>query len=312
MGGKVIAVALNPSIDKTIQIQELLQYALNRVTQSEADPGGKGINVARVLHNFQTEVSVTGFVAGKTGRRLLAFLQQKQIPEDFLEINGETRTNLKVFDQKAKKTTEFNEVGCPITRENLKAFKEKFQSLCQGAGIVVLSGSLPPGVPDNIYAELISIAKAQGARTILDADGKALQEGLKGIPYAIKPNIHELADLVGRNLHTPQEVLEAARELISSGISLVIVSMGADGAVVADAQEAYRVHSWDIPVQSATGAGDSMVGSLAYALLQNASLQDIARLTTAAGTITASKPGTQLCEQAEVIESLPLVTICPM
>ncbi|MDD3228999.1 MAG: 1-phosphofructokinase [Oscillospiraceae bacterium] len=312
MDGKVIAVALNPSIDRTIQIQALQPYELNRVVHSETDPGGKGINVARVLHNFQTEAIVTGFVAGSTGHSLLTFLQQKQISQDFLEIEGETRTNVKAFDRKAHKTTEFNESGCPVSPEDLQAFRKKFQSLCQDASIVVLSGSLPPRVPQDIYAQLIGIAKEQGAKTILDADGEALHEGLKSTPYAVKPNIHELEQLMGKKLQTPQDVLQAAHELIQSGISLVIVSMGADGAVVADAQEAFRVHSWDIPVQSATGAGDSMVGSLAYALLHGLSLREIAQLTTAAGTITASKPGTQVCGQAEVMKSIPLVTVEPM
>jgi 1-phosphofructokinase len=312
MAEKVIAAALNPSIDRTIQIGEMQPYALNRVLHSETDPGGKGINVARVLHNFQTEALVTGFVAGATGRSLLGFLQEEAIPHDFLEIAGETRINIKAFDQKARKTTEFNESGCPVTPADLQGFQEKFTSLCRNADVAVLSGSLPPKVPMDFYAKLIAIAKAQHAKTILDADGEALREGIKEIPYAVKPNIHELEQLVGRSLQTAQEVLQAARLLIRSGISLVIVSMGADGAVVADAQEAYRVHSWDIPVQSATGAGDSMVGSLAYALLHGLSLREIAQITTAAGTITASKPGTQVCGQEEVIASLPLVTVSPM
>ncbi|MFT8889094.1 MAG: 1-phosphofructokinase [Ethanoligenens sp.] len=309
MAGKVIAVTVNPSIDKTIAIKELEPYGLNRVVESRQDPGGKGINVARVLHSFDTDVTVTGFIAGNSGRQLVDFLKDAQLPADFVEIEGETRTNLKVFDQKAGKTTEINESGAAVSPENLEKFKEKFRNLCKNSEVAVLSGSLPPGVPKNFYAQCIDMAKTEHVKTILDADGEALAEGLKSIPYAVKPNIHELEALLGRILKTPKDVLAAARELIAAGISIVIVSMGPDGAVVADAHEAFKVDSWDIPVKSATGAGDSMVGSLAYSIVRGDSLYDIAKITTAAGTITASKPGTQICTKSEVLDSLHFVTV---
>lgn len=309
MAGKVIAVTVNPSIDKTIAIKELVPYGLNRVVESRLDPGGKGINVARVLHSFETDVVVAGFVAGNTGKQLLDFLSEAHLPADCLEIAGETRTNLKVFDQKAGKTTEINESGAEVSPENLKAFNEKFRNLCKNADVAVVSGSLPPGVPKDFYAQCITAAKAENVKTILDADGEALAEGLKAIPYAVKPNIHELEALLGRELKTPKDVLAAAREFIAKGIAIVIVSMGPDGALVADANEAYKVDSWDIEVKSATGAGDSMVGSLAYSIVRGDSLYDIAKITTAAGTITASKPGTQICTKPEVLDSLHFVTV---
>lgn len=309
MAGNVIAVTVNPSIDKTIAIRELIPYGLNRVLESRLDPGGKGINVARVLHSFETNVTVTGFIAGNTGKQLLSFLKEAQLPADFLDIEGETRTNLKVFDQKAGKTTEINESGAEVSPADLEIFKEKFRNLCKNTEVAVVSGSLPPGVPKNFYAQCIEMAKAEQVKTILDADGEALAEGLKAIPYAVKPNIHELEGLLGRELKTPKDVLAAAREFIAKGIAIVIVSMGPDGAVVADAKEAYKVDSWDIPVKSATGAGDSMVGSLAYSIVHGDSLYDIAKITTAAGTITASKPGTQICTKPEVLDSLHFVTV---
>lgn len=312
MAGKVVAVTLNPSIDRTIIVPELVPYSLNRVEQSQLDPGGKGINVSRVLRSFGTDVVVTGFIAGSAGRLLKGFLTDAQLAEDLLEIPGETRTNIKIFDHKERKTTEINESGCTVRPEDFEQFTEKFRGLCANAEAAVLSGSLPPGVPADTYAKLIGIAKAAGVYTILDADGEALRAGIGSLPTAVKPNIHELEALVGRTLGTPQEILTAARELIRGGIGIVIVSMGPDGAVVADAHEAYRVESWDIPVKSATGAGDSMVGSLADALLRGAPLEDIARVTTAAGTITASKPGTQLCTKPEVLATLGLVTVRPM
>lgn len=312
MTGKAITVTLNPSIDRTIVVPALVPFALNRVEQARLDPGGKGINVARVLKSFGAETVVTGFLAGGTGRQLRSFLKGAGLPSDLLDIPGETRTNIKIFDKSARRTTEINENGCTVSPADLARFLQKFRVLCTGTDVAVLSGSLPPGVPDDTYATLIRLAKEAGVRTILDADGEALRFGIESLPTAVKPNIHELETLTGRPLSTPEEVLAAARSLIRRGIGIVIVSMGPDGAVVADAREAYRVESWNIPVKSATGAGDSMVGALADALLRGASLADIARVTTAAGTITASKPGTQLCEKDEVTASLGLVTVRPM
>lgn len=300
---------MNPSIDKTIVIEKLEPYALNRVISSRTDLGGKGINVAKVLKNFGVDVSVIGLIAGKQGKFLQKSLQDAKISTDFLEIEGETRTNLKIFDRSVNKTTEINESGFYVSKKNLALFKEKFKNSIKNAEIVVLSGSLPPGVPKSFYADCISIAKAEGVKVLLDADGCALEEGIKSIPYAIKPNLHELEALSKRKFTTKLEIAQAARDLIKTGIELVIVSLGANGAVVVNKDEAYDVDSWDIVVKSATGAGDSMVAALAYSLLHNSTLYKIAEITTAAGTVTTSKEGSLLCSLQEVIQSLHNVVV---
>lgn len=312
MREKVVTVALNPSIDKTVTVKEFVPYGLNRVEHSQVDPGGKGINVARVLHSFGVKSTAAGFLAGHTGKLLQNFLAQDGIDSDFMEIPGETRINIKIFDRKAKKITEVNESGCVVSSEELPKFQERFRELCGEARITIMTGSLPPGVPDNVYAQFIETAKAAGAQTILDADGEALKKGIASRPFAIKPNIHELEALAGRPLATQQDVLAFGRELIHEGIGLVIVSMGADGAIVLNEKEAYKTDPWKIQVKSATGSGDSMVAALAAELMRGASLSDIARAATAAGTVTASKPGTQLCTEDEVRKALPLVTLHPL
>lgn len=312
MTAKVITAALNPSLDRTVEVDGFAPYGLNRVVSSRTDPGGKGINAARVLHSFGVDVTAAGFAAGKSGGALRDFLAQGGIGDSLLEIPGETRTNLKILDRKTGRITEVNESGCPVTPEYLAEFETKFRELCSGAGAAVLSGSLPPETPAGFYARLIEIARQSGVRVILDADGEALREGVKKIPYAVKPNLEELRALTGSPLETAQEILAAGRRLTDAGISLVIVSMGAGGAIVMDSHDAFQTVPWSISSGNATGAGDSMVGVLAFALQSGAGLADIARMTTAAGTVTASKPGTQLCTREEVLAKLPLVTLRPL
>lgn len=309
MCGKVITLVLNPSIDKTITVGNFVPYGLNRVIKTRLDPGGKGINVAKVLKNFGVDVTVFGLIAGSQGNLLLDFLQGAGIQADFLQNPGETRTNLKIFDEDINKTTEINETGFHVSPDALITLKQKFKQIIKDASVIVFSGSLPPGVPVDFYASCISIAKAEGLMTVLDADSKALAEGIKAVPFAVKPNIQELELLSGHSFTNRSEIVAAVKELIETGIEIVIVSMGPDGAIVADQHEVFKVDSWDVAVKSATGAGDSMVASLVYSILKKDSLYDIAKITTAAGTITASKEGTQICNLQEVLQSLKNVTV---
>lgn len=309
MDSNIAVITLNPSIDKTITIDRLIPYGLNRVKSSRLDPGGKGVNVARVLKNFGADVKICGLVAGETGKRLISFLDQAKIKNDFLQIEGETRTNLKIFDQSVNKMTEINEAGVFVDADSETRFLDQYKSLISGVSIVVLSGSLPPGISADFYAECITIAKTQGIKTLFDADGDALKKGLAAVPYAIKPNVHELEMLTGQTFQDYQAIVNAANRIIDTGVEIVIVSMGPDGAIVAGKGEAYKVDSWDIPVKSTVGAGDSMVGALAFSVERNDSLFDIAKITTAAGTITASKAGTQICTMDEVERSLEKVAV---
>lgn len=309
MNDKIITVAMNPSIDKTINIDKLLPYGLNRIIRSRLDPGGKGINVARVLKNFGAHVIVSALIAGENGRRLERFLEQAGIRADLFQTGGETRINMKVVDDSVNRTTEFNEPGCRIDGKTVEAYRVRLESLFNETDIAVFSGSLPPGVPSDFYEESIQMARDHGIRTLLDADGEALAQGIRAVPYAVKPNIHELETLIGCKCRDWQDVADAAWHLISGGIAVVIVSMGPDGAIVVGHGAAYKVDTWDIPVKSTVGAGDSMVGSLAWSIQRNDSLYDIAKITTAAGTITASKAGTEICTSEEVMRSLDHVAV---
>lgn len=305
----VVTVTLNPAIDKTVLVDKLQVGGLNRVQSVRMDPGGKGINVARVLNQFDINVTAAGLIAGSQGQNLLQYLAGERITACFLTIAGETRTNLKVVDSSSGITTEINEAGFAVGEKEIIAFKVQMSKLLEEASYLVLSGSLPPGVECGMYRELTEIAKRKGVKTILDADDDALFEGIQAAPFAIKPNIHELGKLTGHELANDQDVISAARKILEKGIEIVIVSMGEQGAIIMDKEAIYRVRTEAIVPKSTVGAGDSMVAVLAYSLLSQHSLAETARWVTAAGTVTASKSGTQVCSLPEVQQFLNKVQV---
>lgn len=306
----VITVTMNPALDKTATVDRVELGHLNRIKEFRMDAGGKGINVAKVLKGFRVKAAAWGIAGGHQGRLLREKLLAADIPCEFLEGAGETRVNMKVVDEAARLTTEFNEPGITVTPELLDEFSDKLVKGLAGVSYVVLGGSLPPGAPPDYYKLLIKAVQSREVPVILDADGEAFARGLEGAPYAIKPNIHELEHYLGRRLQSDGELVAAARELIAGkGVKLVQVSMGGSGSILVTAEEAHRAKPFPIVPLSTVGAGDSMVAAMVYGLLHRLPLPVIARLTSAAGTITASKAGTQVCTIEEVNEKKDMVQL---
>ncbi len=305
----VITVTLNPALDKTVTIEQFEYGGLNRIKEMRTDAGGKGINVAKVLKQFDVAVNALGLTAGYQGQVIRDQLEKMGINSAMIEAAGETRVNLKMVDESTKQTTELNEPGFTVDEVLLEQFRDMFKSKAAEASIIVLGGSLPPGTPPDYYRSLIESAREQGIRTILDADGEALALGIEAAPFAIKPNIHELEALLGETFDSMEQIIGAARTLIDRGIEYVLVSMGAEGSLLVSKSEAVRASPFPITPVSTVGAGDSMVAAMVYSFLEGKSVEETARWTSAAGTITASKPGTQVCTIHEVKQSLQLVTL---
>jgi len=307
---KILTVTLNPCVDKTITIEGFEYGGLNRAKNTRVDIGGKGINVAKVLSSFDASVFACGIVAGKQGQEVISFLDDKGIPNSFIQVvKGETRTNYKVFDNKCKIVTEINEQGFCVNEVVMEECVNNIIHLLPETEIMVLSGSVPSGVDDGIYKRLIDVCKKYDNKVILDADGDKLKLGIEALPYAIKPNVFEFEKLVGRKLKTNEEIITAAREYIDMGISIIIISMGAEGALFLSDNEVYMATPFSVDCKSTVGAGDSMVAALAYGLNQGYTLEVIARLATAAGSITASKEGSNVCSLDEVMEKVSLVQL---
>ena len=229
----IATVTLNPAIDKSVTIPRFEVGKTNRGEVRRTDAGGKGINVAKAVKQFGAEVCALGFVAGSNGHFILEALAASGIPADFISVPGETRVNLKIHDPVYGTETEVNEPGFQVFPEHLEAMKQKIKEYAPRCEVMVFSGSLPPGAPPETFAELITIARALGAKCMLDTVGPALAHGLKAKPLLIKPNRAEVEGLLQKRLSTRSELGEAARELLKMGAEEAVISLGADGAVAA-------------------------------------------------------------------------------
>ncbi len=301
MKNKIITVTLNPCIDKTLELQGFVAGGLNRVQAVRSDAGGKGVNVAKALANFGADVLAVG-LAGEDGyEKFTAALDAKGIPHQFVKVPGAIRTNYKLRNNITGGITEVNEPGPLVTEEVLNRFLTELRELMPETAVLVLSGSMPPGTPADFYGKLIALAGKYGTTVIADADGAPLRAAIKEQPFAIKPNMFELEQLCGRDLNSEAEALFCAHELLEDGIGLVIVSMGARGALYVTAEVAFRATPPEIKCESATAAGDSMVAAAAYALQKCLPIEELAKFCTAAGTATATCPGSEVCtmEMAE-------------
>ena len=303
----IITVTLNPALDKTVEIPDFSLDAVNRITAMRTDPGGKGLNVSKVIAKLGGTSTVVGVLGGTTGRRIADAMDALGIACQFTFVDGETRTNLKVIDPARHTNTDLNEPGLTVDQETLDHMRDALVAAIRPGDIVVLSGSLPKGAPADTYGSWTAACRTAGARVFLDADGEPLAHGLAAKPYVAKPNNHELSRLTGRALETADDLLAAARTLIADGVERVVVSMGGDGALFVSANRAYRAEGLRVPVGSTVGAGDSMVAALAYAAEQGMADADTVRLAVATSAANVMCSGSQAAERSAVDELLPHV-----
>jgi 1-phosphofructokinase len=224
----VVTVTLNPAIDRTITISNFTAGAVNRVELERANPGGKGVNVASALADYGHQIAVTGFLGRENSAPFEALFTRKKIEDCFVRIAGRTRAGIKITDPVLRQTTDINFPGPAPARDDLDALHERLAAV--DSAWFVVSGSLPPGVNSTIYRDIVLALKARGRKVVLDTSGEALRYAIEAVPNIIKPNIQELEALVGKSLQAQSEVIDAAKKLIDTGIELVTVSMGKDGA----------------------------------------------------------------------------------
>ena len=299
----IVTVTMNPAIDKTVEIHRLVPGGLNRIQKVEYDAGGKGINVSKTIHELGGTSIATGFLGGNAGKTIENVLNERNIKNDFIWVEGETRTNTKVFEENGE-VTELNEPGPVIGEEQLKALMDKLEAYADENALFILAGSIPSGVDKQIYADIIRLVHAKGAKVLLDADGDLFRNSLDAVPDMIKPNRVELEEYAGIDYRSSdEEILNLARELLGRGIDTVAVSMGKSGAMLIRNGFEVKCPALAVKAHSTVGAGDAMVAALAYSYDQKLGHEETARLcmATSAGAVTTvgTKP-----PKKEVVEEL--------
>ena len=286
----ITCVSLNPSIDRTLEVDAFTQGGLNRVRAQKDVAAGKGANVALAAAALGARAECIGFMYREGGALFEARLEAGGVARDFLWCEGAVRVNLKVFDRARSEITELNASGAPVDAARLEAMAEMARAHARGADFLVLSGSTPPGCPADFYRSLAEIAAQEGCRAMLDADGDRLRLGLSARPFLIKPNRYELELLSGRELRTREAVLQAALECVRAGARLAAVSLGAEGALITDGREALYAPALRVELKSTVAAGDSMLAGLAAGFLRGGDMADAFRLGVAAATARCAAP----------------------
>lgn len=305
----IYTVTLNPALDKTVEIPGMALDTVNRITSMRTDPGGKGINVSKVIAKLGGESCAVGILGGESGRTLLAALEREGLRTHFRFVEGQTRTNLKIIDRALHTNTDINEPGLTVSPADLDALLRDLLGMVREGDIVVLAGSLPQGAPQDTYRVWTAACREKGARVCLDADGVLLAEGLKAAPYLIKPNEDELSRLIGHRLTDTDELIAEGRRLLKGGVTRVVISLGERGALYLRGNEVLYAEGLSVPVGSTVGAGDSVVAALAYADSLGMSDEDAVRLSTATGAANVMCSGTQPAEREAVEKLLPQVKI---
>lgn len=283
---RALTVTLNAAVDTTYFFDAFRTGAIHAVKGVSRVAGGKGNNVARVLNQLGVSVTATGFAGGHAGAFLQDDLRRQGIEADFEPVPGESRTCLVLLDSQG--VTEVREPGPTISGEEADRFVQRFARLVAGAGAVILSGSLPPGLPASFYGRLVATARQAGAYVVLDASGTALREALAVGPDLVKPNRDELAGWAGRcGMSGVADLMDAAGQMRAAGAGAVALSLGAEGLLYLGPEGAWQLQPPAVPVVNPVGSGDSLVAGIVAGLLKGRSMPEALRLGVACGTANA-------------------------
>jgi len=308
----IATATLNPCLDQHIIVDGLVMDGTNRWSKLHRYAGGKGIDVSRAIHEMGGRTTAYGFIGGDVGRAVEILLDEGGVPFSFTPIKQETRTNFIITDTKTYQQTRIDAPGPSISKKEMDRFIRKMRSIYPKPDLIVVSGSMPPGVPANFYYVSVMEARSFGVRAIVDSEGKWLEEAIKAKPYLIKPNVREAEGLLGTELPTEEAIVKGALKLVEKGIEVVVISRGKDGIIAATKGRIFKAIAPPVKVRSAVGAGDCTVAGLALKLASNEPLVEACRLAVAMGTAAVLTPGTELCHRADVEELLPKVKVWGM
>lgn len=311
----IYTLTLNPAIDRTLYIQDFDKNKVNRIEMYREDPGGKGINVSKMIYQLEGESIAVMITGGYAGEKLEAELNKGHINFVSFKTNESTRTNLKLVDTVNHTFTDINEAGPTITKELLDQIEAYLEQELKEDDILVLAGSIPKGVATDIYYQWCTLCHKKGVKVILDADQQALKTGLQGKPYMIKPNQEELENYFGVKFDSDEALVTKAKELIDQGVSTILVSQGVDGCILITEEFSIKFDALKVKVKSTVGAGDSMVAAIAFGLDQMGhtgisaeKFADIVALGVASSSASIECEGTIMGSKDRIYELKTLVT----
>lgn len=279
----IYTCTLNPSIDYVVKVNDFKAGHLNRTESANVYPGGKGINVSRVLNRLDTESTALGFAGGFTGQFIKEFLSSEGVTHDFIDVSDLTRINVKL---KSTTETEINGQGPVITEGQKMKLLQKIDSL-NADDVLVLAGSIPPALEENFYERIADKCKANGVKVVIDTSGNALRSTFSSRPFLIKPNHHELGELFETQISTVEEAVHYGRKLINEGVQNIIVSMAEKGAVFMNENQAYFANVPIGKVKNSVGSGDSVVAGFIAGFMQHQDFQKAFQKGVASGSATA-------------------------
>lgn len=299
---RIVTLTLNPAMDLSTSVARVEPTRKLRCSLPHYDPGGGGINVARVVQALGGDSVAIYPAGGPFGDMLERILADLGLPQVRVRIAGDTRESFTVDETGSGQQYRFALPGPVLSQAEQQACLDAIAALDPAPDYLVLSGSFPPGVEVSFFDRMAALARRLSARLVFDCSGEALQYAAsRGGIHLLKPSLNELSTLMGRPIVGAAEQDAALRTLIAQGAAeIVVLSLGGEGAVLASKAGIERFPAMDVPVRSAVGAGDSMVGAIALALARGHSLHDAVRYGVAAGSATIMQPGTELCRVEDV------------
>lgn len=298
--GSIVTVTFNPTLDKSTSIDILVPEKKLRCTSPVLEPGGGGVNVARAISKLGGKATAVFLGGGYSGRLIYHLLCEEDVPSIMVPIEGESRENITVYESASKRQYRFCMPGPDVTDAEFGNCLELIEDM-GSIDYIVASGSLTPGMPLNAFSRLGVIARKIKATYIADTSGDALAQAVASGVYLIKPNLSELAALAGQTMVAVEEVPDVARQVIRNGCcEVILVSMGAAGAMLITAKEILPIVPPAVSIKSTVGAGDSMVAGIVWSLSSGKSLPEAARYGVACGTAATLNPGTGLCKKEDV------------
>jgi len=305
----ILTVTLNSSIDKLYLMDSVQPETVMRVKEVHNTAGGKGLNVSRVAAKLGEQVTAMGFTGGFNGQYLESLVSSPMIRCAFTHIKGETRSCINCWDLSCGRSTEYLEPGYPVTDDDIMRFLNDFDRELPAADVVAVSGSLPGGIPEDFYCELIRRCRAAGIPVLVDTSGARLVSAVKALPFFIKPNEEEIIQLTGRSFSGQNEAVSALKELRDTGISKVVLSMGADGALLACEDGVFHGRPPKITPRNTVGCGDSMVAGFATGIVRHLSAEETFRMALAVSAASALSIFTGDFDPDDYARLLPGVTI---